>query len=141
MHVSGIRCGLPYTVKGSVYTPAVPCLEENCTFTFSCAPKYELHGSSNHGDHVVRCGAVNFGLWDFGDLRCLGESLSLIGDSQRLSWYLGNNDFYSVAIEKLCYIVLTNHVFVAFYMHANIQMIRNTIVFIRSITFQYIDAH
>lgn len=73
-------CGIPYHVNGSIYQPAVPCLEYNCSFTFTCAPTYKMLGASQYqatsnttqGDTIVRCGIIQDGLWDFGDLRCIG---------------------------------------------------------------------
>ncbi|XP_052805279.1 uncharacterized protein LOC128234798 isoform X2 [Mya arenaria] len=65
-------CIQPYIVKGSVYSPQFPCTAYNCSFTFSCSDRYVLEGYSSSNDRVVRCGAVNDGLWDFGELRCLG---------------------------------------------------------------------
>lgn len=70
---SEITCGVPQTVKGSLYTPLVPCRDYGCNFTFSCKSKYELHGVSSYNDTFVRCGGLYDGLWDFGNLRCIGR--------------------------------------------------------------------
>ena len=72
-YFSEMGCGQPHHVVGSSYGPTFPCLDFNCSFTFTCRDRYTLVGTSaSRQDNLVRCGAVSDGLWDFGTLHCLG---------------------------------------------------------------------
>ena len=45
------------------------------SFRFTCEDLYTVRGLSSQGDDIVRCG-VN-GHWDYGGLRCEGQTLHL----------------------------------------------------------------
>jgi len=45
-------------------------------FDFSCMPGSEVKGLSEDGDTIVRCKAN--GRWDFGSLRCQGNSCNIL---------------------------------------------------------------
>ena len=82
---TGISCGAPQAVMGAEYLPTVPCYGYGCSFTLSCKEKYELIGASdNSSDNVVRCGVQQHGIWDFGNLACIGKFcwLLMIGFAQ-----------------------------------------------------------
>ena len=74
--LSVIDCGLPDQVSGSLYGNLdTSNTTYGASFQFGCQNLYGVHGSSEAGDSVVRC--LQDGRWDFGSLRCEGETLLL----------------------------------------------------------------
>ena len=44
----------------------------NSSFAFECEQNFTLYGNSSYFDQTVRC--TSDGTWDFGGLRCIGET-------------------------------------------------------------------
>uniref|UniRef100_A0A5S6QUS0 Fibropellin-1 n=1 Tax=Trichuris muris TaxID=70415 RepID=A0A5S6QUS0_TRIMR len=67
-----IDCGEPEFYPGSVYKnfDESQSFRYGSNFLFTCRKPFFVAGSSNAGDHIIRCLAD--GSWDFGDIRCDG---------------------------------------------------------------------
>ncbi|KFD52311.1 hypothetical protein M513_06874, partial [Trichuris suis] len=67
-----IDCGEPEFYPGSIYKnfDETQSFRYGSNFLFTCRKPFFVAGSSNAGDHIIRCLAD--GSWDFGDIRCDG---------------------------------------------------------------------
>ncbi|KRX15830.1 Fibropellin-1 [Trichinella nelsoni] len=67
-----VDCGEPEFLPASIYKnfDEVQSFKFGSNFLFTCRKPFFVSGSSNAGDHIVRCLAD--GSWDFGDLHCDG---------------------------------------------------------------------